>query len=156
MPEVKGNTGEASVEYTSNKGKEPKKTAAEEYGWDEDWREKLVKAQEAVVHTLQLAVIHDATGGRMSKSGEVKDLAVALGVAVDKLQVLTELYPAKAFGPDAVPTGVLHRGPGETALLYALWERLPDAKKRKLAQSVAAATPAAPPAAPPKVKEARG
>jgi len=129
-----------------------RKTAAKDYGWDEDWREQLVAAQEAVVHSLQLAVVHESTG-RPYKSGEVKDIAVALGVAVDKLQVLTELYPTSFFGPDAAPTGVLVGGTmsnDEVKVMRAWFARLPKADKHRLAQSPDQ------PFAPAKAKEVRG
>jgi hypothetical protein len=79
-----------------------KQTAAEAYGWPSDWRTRLIGTQEVAVFGLQLRLIREATGS--SRSGELKDLAVALGVAVDKLQVLR---PDHYFDPAAKPTVTL-------------------------------------------------
>jgi hypothetical protein len=78
------------------------KTAAEAFDWLEDWREKLVEAQEMVVYALQVRLLGEVVGlvdGERSttanrRSGEIKDLAVALGVAVDKLNELKAMYHA--------------------------------------------------------------
>lgn len=68
-------------------------TYAETYGWQEDWRNKLALAQEIVVHALQRKLIDEATKMTIgnSRSGEIKDVSVALGIAVDKLEILRAL-----------------------------------------------------------------
>jgi len=80
-------------------------TAADAYGWDEDWRDRLVSTQEVVVHALQRKLVADAapSHGRLMKSGETKDLSVALAAAIDKLNVLRSLSkasPSVSLQPD--------------------------------------------------------
>lgn len=85
-----------------NNGADEDMPAAQAFGWVEEWRDQLVETQEMVVHGLQLRLLGEVCGvtsGRgmaNPKSGEIKDLAVALGIAMDKLDDLVRL----TRGPD--------------------------------------------------------
>lgn len=69
-------------------------TYAKTFGWQEDWCSNIMLAQQVVIHALQRKLIDEATKMAPlgnSRSGEIKDVAVALGVAVDKLEILRAL-----------------------------------------------------------------
>jgi len=148
-------------EYTSRPAPKPEpspllqKTAVEAYGWPEDWRKRLIDTQEHCVFALQVRLVAEATN--RGRSGEVKDLAVALAASVDKLG---ELHSFQAVVPEVWVTseGAVHfssmMDDRMMGVIQAAWKSMPSFDPE--ARPAPPVDLTQPPEAPPADSEARG